>query len=275
MRILYFNTDFKKHSCTIRWFSIIILLYSLLFPSCFIAKPSYIFKDIKKDTLINHTSAADTQLKIIKYDVLNISISSLNPLEDVIFNSITSSLAPGSKDAVANAGYVVNDEGNIYLHKLGKILVAGSTRKEIKLQLEQALSPFLKDPIVTVNFGNHFITVLGETGSSQIINMPQEKISLIDAIALSGNTSPTANFKNVMVIRETAHSKEFKQLNLENKSIFTSPWYYLLPKDILVIKPDEENMVGEQKKTRNMLFYTTFLSGISFLVLILDRLLRR
>ena len=141
--------------------------------------------------------------------------------------------------------------------------------------MENDLSPYLKDPIVSVNFGNHFITVLGETGSTQMVNMPAEKISLIDAIVLSGNAGLNANFKNLLVIRETANAKEFKQINLENKSIFSSSWYYLLPKDILVIKPDEDKIMGEQKKSRNMLVYTTIISGISFWLFILDRILRR
>ena len=256
-------------------FSVVILLSALTFTSCFIAKPSYIFKDITTDTIIKRIPESNIQLKIQKNDVLNLTISSLNPLEDAFFNSSTSSVAGSAKETGTGSGYVVNEDGNIYLHKLGTIMVAGSTRKELKLKLETDLLPFLKDPIVSVNFGNHFITVLGEVGSTQIVNMPAEKISLIDAIALSGNASPNANFKNLMVIRETATTKEFKQLNLENKSIFTSPWYYLQPKDVLVIKPYDQKIRIEQKRTRNQQMFATLLSSISLVLIILDRILRR
>ena len=78
-----------------------------------------------------------------------------------------------------------------------------------------------------------------------------------------------------MVIRETATTKEFKRLNLENKSIFSSPWYYLQPKDILVIKPYEEKIIGEQRRVSNQQFFATLLSGISLALIILDRILRR
>ena len=254
---------------------VIIILSALTFTSCFIAKPSYIFKDITVDASIKRMPDTDHQLKIQKNDLLNLTISSLNPLEDIFFNSSTVSSSGASKEAGAGSGYLVNEDGNIYLHKLGTIMVAGSTRKELKLKLEKDLLPFLKDPIVSISFSNHFITVMGEVGSTQIVNMPAEKISLIDAIALSGNASPNADFKKLMVIRETATTKEFKQLNLENKSIFTSPWYYLQPKDILVIKPYEEKILGEQKRMRNQQIFTTLLSSISFALIILDRILRR
>ena len=275
MRIPYFNTLFQRCFRIVILFPSLIVLFALLFSSCFIAKPTYIFKEIVKDTIIHRNPDTDTQLKIQKNDLLSITISSLNPVEDATFNNITGSLSLGSKDGSANSGYTVNEEGNIYLHKLGTILVAGSTRKELKNKLEKELLPFLKDPIVTVNFGNHFITVIGEVGSAQIINMPAEKISLIDAIALSGNATPNANFKNLMVIRETATTKEFKRLNLENKSIFSSPWYYLQPKDILVIKPFEEKIIGEQRRISNQQLFATLFSGISLVLIILDRILRR
>ena len=275
MRITYFNSPCKSCLYTLTTCTIFLFLSTAIFSSCFIAKPSYIFKEIIKDTVIHIATNDGTQLKIQKNDLLNITISSLNTLEDATFNSTTVSLSSGSKDGGGALGHLVNEEGNIYLHKLGTIMVAGSTRKELKIKLENDLSPFLKDPIVTVNFGNHFITVLGETGSTQMVNMPAEKMSLIDAIVVSGNAGLNANFKNLLVIRETSNAKEFKQINLENKSIFTSSWYYLLPKDILVIKPDEDKIMGEQKKSRNMLVYSTILSGISFCLFILDRILRR
>ena len=275
MSIANFYSRIRGCIYTFITFPVIIILSALTFTSCFIAKPTYIFKDITSDTIIKRLPDTDHQLKIQKNDVLNLTISSLNPLEDIFFNSSTASSSGTSKDAGAGSGYLVNEDGNIYLHKLGTIMVAGSTRKELKLKLEKDLLPFLKDPIVSISFGNHFITVMGEVGSSQIVNMPAEKISLIDAIAISGNASPNANFKNLMVIRETPTSKEFKQLNLENKSIFTSPWYYLQPKDILVIKPYEEKIRTEQKRIRNQQLYATILSSISLALIILDRILRR
>ena len=81
------------------------------------------------------------------------------------------------KSEGAGAGYLVNSEGNINMHKLGVVAVAGMTSKELKSKLEKELLPYLKDPIVNVSFANHFITIMGEAGSSQKLNMPAEKIT--------------------------------------------------------------------------------------------------
>lgn len=234
--------------------------------SCKIYKPAYYFKDITRDTTIKGFISNDLELKIQPNDLLAIAISSLSAEEDGLFNK---AVAIGD----TKSGFQVSGDGNIYLHKLGKISVAGMTRKELKAKLEQDLLPFLKDPIVTVNFSNHRVTVLGD-GNSQIVEMPDEKITLLEVMAKSGGVNANSQLNNLMVIRETDHSKQVKHLNLQDPSIFTSPWYYLQPNDIVVVKPNEEKIVADQKKIRNQMYYTTILSGITFIFLIVDRLTR-
>ncbi len=245
---------------------LLLFLGACLLSSCRIFKPAYYFKDIRTDTIIRGFVNADFELKIQKNDVLTISISSLSAEEDGLFNKSVGGVE-------GKSGFQVSLDGNIYLHKLGKVAVAGLTRKELKSKLETDLLPYLKDPIVTVSFANHRITVLGETGS-KIVDMPDEKIALLEVMAQSGGTSQNAQLDKIMVIRETQNSKEIKHLNLEDPSIFTSPWYYLQPNDIVVVKPNEAKIDAEQKRTRNQLLYTTVLSAITFVFLIIDRIFR-
>jgi polysaccharide export outer membrane protein len=234
--------------------------------SCKIYKPAYYFKDITRDTTIAGFISKDLELKIQPNDLLAISISSLSAEEDGLFNK-----AGAIGDS--KSGFQVNNDGDIYLHKLGKLTVTGLTRKELKAKLEQNLLPFLKDPIVTVNFANHRVTVLGD-GTSQVIEMPDEKISLLEVMAKGSGVNQNSQLSNIMVIREANNSRQVKHLNLQDPSIFTSPWYYLQPNDIVVVKPNEEKIVADQKKIRNQMYYTTILSAITFTFLIVDRLTR-
>ncbi|CAN5334622.1 hypothetical protein BH11BAC5_BH11BAC5_29810 [soil metagenome] len=252
-----------------------VFIAAFLLPSCAITKPTYIFKDIKKDTIIHGFVDANIELKIQKDDLLNLTVSSLNSAEDALFNSAMGTGAATGKSDGGGAGYVVNSEGNINMHKLGIVPVSGMTIKELKMKLEKDLLPFLKDPIVNVSFANHFITIMGEAGSSQKLNIPAEKISIVDALALSGRVGVNGTLQDVMVIRETEGAKQFKHLNLENASIFTSPWYYLQPKDILIVNPNEEKIYKEARRTRNLQLYSTFVSVLSITLIILDRIVKR
>lgn len=260
----------KRTFFTVLQFFAGVFIAAFLLPSCAITKPTYIFKDIKKDTIIQGFVDANIELKIQKDDLLNLTISSLNSTEDLLFNS-----AMGTAVAAGGgAGYMVRADGNIYMHKLGSVLVAGLTTRELKNRLEKDLLPYLKDPIVNISFANHFITVMGEAGSSQKLNIPAEKISVLDALALSGHVTANATLKNVMVVRESEGAKQFKHLNLENASIITSPWYYLQPKDILVVSPDEEKLYADARRTRNLQLLSTTLSLISITLILLNRFVK-
>jgi polysaccharide export outer membrane protein len=243
------------------------IFISLLISSCKVYKPTYYFKDITRDTVIAGVQHPNLELKIQKNDVLSITVSSLSPTEDALYSK-------GASSASAEiTGFQVDLDGNIYLHKLGKLAVAGMTRQQLKLKLENDLLPYLKDPVVTVSFLNHRVTVFGET-NSMVVNMPDEKIPLLEVMATAHPVTQNSELNQVLVIRETTAGKEFKHLNLENFSIITSPWYYLQPNDIVVVKINEEKVVTEAKRTRNQVLFATVISSISFLLLILDRISR-
>lgn len=252
----------------------LLFLATFVFTSCKVIRPSYYFKTMQKDTAIM-VNAADQELKITKTDILFITISSLSRAEDEVFNDpmIINNASVGTGTGLIS-GYQVSPDGSIFLHKLGKVPVEGITRKELKARLEAALTPYLKEPIVTINFSNHFVTVMGEVKIPQVLKMPGEKLALLDALALSGSVNPNSKVTNVLVIRDSSGTKNFKRINLEDKSVIASQWYYLQPNDVVMVDPDEEKYVYETQRSRNLQTLTITLSALSFTIIIIDRLLR-
>lgn len=215
------------------------------------------------------------ELKIKKDDILFISISSLNKMEDEIFNAQGGSLNSKESGLAASGGSLVDKEGNIYLHKLGKVRVEGLTRKELKLYLEKEFLPYLKDPIVSVNFGNHHITVIGEIGKPQVYALADEKVSLIDVLANSGSITAVAQINNIMVIRETGNTKVFKHLSLEDHSIFTSPYYYLQPNDIVVVSQDDKIVKEQLRREKYQQSSAVIFQAISLAIIIYQVFFRK
>ena len=267
----YLVTIFNQTGSIMKSFSITKFFFFLILPvlfSCSVSKPTYYFKDIKRDTVISNTVFNFEALKIKNTDVLNISISSLSKEEDAIFTRQETSSINGSGNSAA-AGFPVDNNGNIHLHKLGKVKAAGYTREELKNELEKQLIPFLKDPVVVINFANHYITIIGEVGNPQKLNMTDERISIVDVFAQSGNAVTNAKLDNVMLIRESDQgSKEFKHINLENNSIFTSPWYYLQPNDVVVVNPDEKRLLQKEGRERYQQTASIILQALSVIIII-------
>lgn len=269
MKRKYNNGLFLKPGC---FFGTIMMVFSIVYllASCTPTKNSYYFKTLKKDTTLTGLINKDLESKIINGDNLSINISSLSKEEDITFNTGGTALGVVSGRLV----FPVDQEGNIIIHKLGKVKAAGYTRKELAAELQKNLQPYLKDPLVTVQYLNHKVTVMGQVERPQIINMADEQLSVIDAIVISGDVKQNAKLDNVLVIREEGNQKKVKILNFEDHSIFSSPWYYLQPNDIVYVMPDETKRQREERRTRFQTNFAIASAAISLLVIVLDRIFR-
>ena len=251
-------------------FSLIVLLMV----SCKVIQPSSYFTTLKKDTILSGAVTNDFELKIMKGDRLFISVSSLSSIEDALFNSAGSGGGSTAGSSTKAGGYVVQQDGTVLLHRLGTIYVAGATRNELSRKLEEKLLSYMKEPIVQVNFLNHKVTVMGEVRSPQVLNMPDEPFTIIDALILSGDVTANAKRNNIAIIREEGSEKKVKHINLENNSIFSSPLYYLQPNDIILVSADNDRYVKEENRKKLQTTLSLVASGISLLIIIIDRVIK-
>jgi polysaccharide export outer membrane protein len=249
------------------YFSVTLLILtmgSLL--SCSAPKNTAYFQTISRDTVLQHTVSRNFDLKIAPDDLLAISIASASPELSGLFNA--SSGAGATSGAGASSGYLVDKKGNIRLYKLGDVKVAGLTRAELRERLQQELAPYLKEPVVTVQFANHRITVLGEVGSPGVKIVPNEQLTLLEAIGQSGDLTEKAKKNKVLVIRQTEAGKEFRHLNLLDHSVFASPYFYLQNEDVVYVEPEKPKQSSQQ--TQQIISYV--ITGISLLTLLFSRI---
>ena len=255
--------------CTI-FFTVVILMGV----SCTVTKPSQYFSNLKKDTTLTNAVSADFELKIMNGDRISISVTSLSSLEDALFNSAGSGGGAVGNTAAKGGGYLIQQDGNVLLHRLGTVQAAGFTRKELSKKLEVQLLAFMKEPIVQINFLNHKVTVMGEVRTPQVISMTDEPLTIIDALILSGDVTANAKRNNIAIIREEGNDRKVKHVNLENNSIFSSPLYYLQPNDIVLVSADNEKFVKEENRKKIQTSLSLVASGISLLIIIIDRVIK-
>ena len=251
--------------------AMLIILSGIIFTSCKPIQKTYYFKTVPRDTSITGISrVAETRIR--KNDILSINISSLNPAEDIMYNA-TAGITGSSSPSGASSGYLVDARGNIQLHKLGVIHAEGMTRAELKNKIQKDIEPYLKDPVVTVRYLNHKVSVLGEVSNPGPVPMPEERLSVLEILSSSGDVTPSARRDNILIIRETSEGKQLKRINLEDHSIFNSEWYYLQPDDVVYVEPNERKLT-EEKRTKTQQTIGLVLSGISLAIIILDRIFR-
>jgi polysaccharide biosynthesis/export protein len=228
--------------------------------ACQTPKSTAYFQTIKRDTILQNRIARDFDIKIKPGDRLAIKISSASTEQSGLFNT-----SPGGETGAS--GYEVDKNGNIQLYRLGAVKVAGLSRTELQNKLRSDLSPYLKDPVVTTQFANQRITVLGEVGSPGVIPITNDQITVLEAIGQSGDLTENAKRENILVIRQTEKGKEFHHVNLLDHSVFQSPYFFLQNEDVVYVEPEPKK---EAAKVQQTLSY--IISGISILSLILSRI---
>ncbi|RZK45101.1 MAG: sugar transporter [Hymenobacter sp.] len=180
--------------------------------------------------------------KIQPDDLLSITVSSLNPEANLLFNSGVIQAPNGTTGAAPitsklNEGYLVDKNGTINYPVLGYIKLADLTREQAVEKMTVEIKRQIKDPIVNVRFLNFRITVIGEVNKPSSFTIPTERVNIMEALALAGDMTTFGKRENVLIIREADGVRTTTRVDLTNKEVLASPYYYLQQNDILYVEP--------------------------------------
>lgn len=206
-------------------------------------------KDIAyfQDKAVDHPEKIDMHAGIViqPKDMISIVVSSRNPELAPMFNLPVVSYQAGSE--VVNSGsqrlmgYVVDNDGCIDFPVLGKLQVAGLTRWQLSDMIKGELTEqgLLNDAVVTVEFMNFKVSVMGEVNAPGTYTVEGDKITILQALSLAGDLTIYGKRENVTVIRELDGKRTFYNVDLCSVDLFKSPAYYLQQNDIIYVEPSE------------------------------------
>lgn len=213
------------------------------------------------------------QLKIQPDDLLSIKVRALEPTTAAPFNIDPPNLVNvGAGGARPLLGFLVNREGTIDFPILGTLKVIGLTTGEVKDLLLEKLEPYLKEPVILVRFLNFRITVLGEVSQPGTYFSANERVTLLDMLGQAGDISPYGNRTNVLIIREQDGNRQTARLNLQDRNIFQSPFFYLQQNDVIYVEPLPTRTAAIRDQSQRLLPWLSALSALTTLAITLSRL---
>lgn len=268
----------RKSKTNILW----LLLLPLLLSGCrSYKKVPYIQDSDRISDVVRESRLYDA--KIMPKDLLTIVVSCTNPELAIPFNLTVAS--PAGLGTISSSyvttqpslqAYLVDNDGNIEFPVLGTLKLGGLTKREAEQLVVEHLRPYMKEtPIVTVRMVNYKISVLGEVARPGTFTVTNEKVNLLEALAMAGDMTVYGLRDNVKLIREDASGRqEIVTLDLNKSETVLSPYYWLQQNDIVYVTPNKTKSRNSDVGNSTSLWFsaTSILVSIaSLLVTILKK----
>lgn len=144
------------------------------------------------------------------------------------FNTVAGTYKVGNDGSVSTGidqssnaqGYLIDREGNIAFPVLGNLHVEGLTLEEVRDLIRSRLinDRLINEPIVKVEILNFKVSITGAIGN-RIIEVPDGKITLLEAITKAGGIGVNAAPDKITVIREEDGIRRKIVTNIQSQEI--------------------------------------------------------
>lgn len=242
-----------------------LLSWVILFSACNSTKEVVYLQDVVP--LKQQDIERKYEVFIHEDDLLSIMVNSKDPELALPFNMplITYQIGSESSGQQRVLGYLVDTNGDIDFPILGKLHVAGLSRLELRDLIKEKLisGDYIKDPVVTVQFLNYKVSVMGEVARPGSFTITGDRITLLEALSMAGDLTIYGRRDRVAVIREENGKRTILFHDLRSSEIFTSPCYYLQQNDIVYVEPNKAK-AGQRDINQNN-SVSVWLSAVSVL----------
>ncbi|MCQ2958767.1 MAG: polysaccharide biosynthesis/export family protein [Bacteroidales bacterium] len=254
--------------------NIFFIIVILFFASCSTTKKMLYFQDTKNASIaasVNHSP-----IRLQPEDKISILVNSKDIQLTNLFNlpyvtnrlgQTTTSLNSNNTNGVS--GYTIDSSGNIDFPVVGQLHIAGMTRMEVASFVKNKLisENLVKDPVVTVEYMNLQVSILGEVSKPGRYNIVQDKITILEALSMAGDMSIYGKRDNVRVIRNENGKQKTYTINLCSASeVFDSPVYYLQQNDVVYVEPNAmrtRQATVNGNNVRSASFWTSMVSVLT------------
>ncbi|OOG77201.1 polysaccharide biosynthesis/export family protein [Algoriphagus sp. A40] len=254
----------------------------LLATSCISNKRITYLQNLSDSTAIDldeFIPFAEVEYKYIlqPFDIVQIDFASAEPelVEGFTFQRSTQSQGIGAgggggqgSDPMYMNGFSIDQDGMVEVPKLGKIKISGLTEEQAKGLVQEKINVFFKEDVfVRLRIAGIRYTTLGEFNSVGVQIIYKNRATIFDALANSGETSLLAKKNKLFLIRQYGEGTKIHQINLNDRAILGSPWYFIQPNDILYLEPMKIRQIGTADNlTASLALFAGLLASILLIV---------
>jgi polysaccharide biosynthesis/export protein len=244
-----------------------IIITIIFFSSCVPQrKVILVQKKMKNDT--TETFVLKTRPKNIIQPFDNVYIKVISP--DIITSGMLNSESGNSAGGITDynmISYTVNDSGYISFPYVGQIKLLNLTILQARDSIESALSKYISNSTIIVKFVGKSFTVVGEVRGQGKYVIYDDNVNIFTAISMAGGLTEYGDRERITVIRENNGTASYHYIDLTDRNVLTSDFYYLKPEDIIIVQPLKQKAYGFTSFPYAMVLssFTTIIAILSFM----------
>ena len=202
-------------------------------------------------------------------DNIYIRVSTLDPRFSTFFN-VSFDQGGGARMDESTAdllSYPVQEDGTIEMPYIGPVEVAGKTLTEAKVVIEELVKDYVNDAAITVRLVNNYVSILGFVTRPGLYPIYKQRLNVFQAISLAGDLVPYGDRYAVRIVRQTLEGSEVKEFDITDRLIIDSEYFYVLPNDVIYVKPMKGRFLGMNEFPWAVIF-SSITTTISIILLI-------
>jgi polysaccharide export outer membrane protein len=142
-------------------------------------------------------------------------------------------------------GFTVDANGDIEFPYFGKISVHQKTIEEAKEVIQVELKKFFKVFFLQVKVAEFKFSVLGFVNRPGQYFFQQNKVTILEALSMAGDLQNLAKRYSLQLYRQCPEGIKVHTLDLTDRSIVNSPYWYIQPNDVLYVEPLKVRTAGD------------------------------
>ena len=239
-----------------KYSKISLLFLALLIVSSCIPKKKLVYtQDQKEKEEKNEYDNIRPEKTIQPFDNIYIKVSSIDEKTASIFESQSRSSSEANMNLLS---YTVNQEGYINFPFVGEIYVKNMRLQEAQTRIEEEVSEYLPNISISVKFVNNNVSILGEVRRPGEYAFYTDQITVFQALSLAGGFSDYGDKHKITLIRESKNKVNYYYLDLTDKNIVASQYYYIIPNDVIIVKP-----INAKFRNLSLISWPVFLTTIT------------
>jgi len=193
-------------------------------------------------------------------DILYVSVKAQTPdgaLTEMLSDGASANVSYITSEGGAYMmGYSIDPEGNVTIPLVGDVKVAGMTIYKIRDLFQQKVDSLFRHAYVEVRLMSFKYTVLGEVRSPGSFVNYNDQLTVLEAIGRAGGIAETGTKEKVLVIRPTGDQTVTYHIDLQDKSLLSSPAYFLTPNDVVIVQPNPRKVFNVNLPTISFIIST-------------------